>query len=271
MVPWIFKLHRRLLLVSLFLAVVGLWSVLASRPVEGQTFTGITGERNRITLGFCVKPEAVQALLPAPWQLDPVAGGPFKSANLSVAFIDRIREDDPEGRPRYSGTNPFVVFSAPAKHPQTGEKVTVLLGGFASNPANVPGFYQVYRAATVRVEHATKSNELDAEEVTDVWEVRDAAGAGGMELRLQSLVKVGARTRDKGEPNVISAKDSARWRIYKFEAATDLVKSVPLGIDRVQAYAFRMSLSEYSKLFDGSEQLLGITLMPWYLRQTFVR
>jgi len=265
------KLDRRLMLVSLLLVVFSLWAILASRQVGAQTFTGVSGERNRITLGFQVKPEAVQALLPAPWQLDPAAIGPFKGANLLVAFIDRIREDDPWGKPRYIGTNPFVVFSAPAKHPQTGAKVTVLLGGFASNPANVPGFYHVYRAATVWVEHATRSRELDAEEVTDMWEVRDAAGAGGMELRLQCLVKVGARTRDKGEPNVISAKDPARWRIYKFEAATDVAKSVPLGIDRVQSYSFRISLPGYSKLFDGSEQLIGITLRPWYLRQTFVR
>ncbi len=265
------KLHWRLLLVSLFLAVVSLWPVLASRPAEGQTFTGITGERNRITLGFRVEPEAVQALLPVPWQLDPVAGGPFQGANLMVAFIDRIREDDPEGKPRYSGANPFVVFSAPAKHPQTGEKATVLLSGFAQNPANVPGFYQVYRAATVRVEHATKSHDLDAEEVTDFWEVRNAAGAGGMELRLQCSVKVTARTREQGEPNVISAKDPGRCRSYKFEAATAVVESVSLGIDRVREYVFHVSLPEYSQLFDGSEQLLGITLMPWYLRQTFVR
>jgi hypothetical protein len=257
--------------VSLFLVVVSLWSVVASQPVEGQTFTGITGERNRITLAFHVQPEAAQALLPAPWRLDPLASGPFKGANLMVAFIDRIREDDPEGKPRYSGTNPFVVFSAPAKHPQTGAKATVLLGGFASNPANVPGFYQVYRSATVRVEHATRSCEPDVEEVTDFWEVRDATGTTILELRLQSLLQVGARTRDKGEPNVISAKDPARWRIYKFEAATDVVKSVPLGIDRVEEYAFQVSWPEYNQLFDGSEQLLGITLMPWYLRQTFVR
>ena len=265
------ELRSHRVLLSLLLAACSLWGILVARPVQAQTFTGITGERNRITLGFHVKPEAVQALLLAPWRLDPLASGPFKGANLLVAFIDRIREDNPEGKPRYSGTNPFVVFSAPAKHPQTGAKVTVLLGGFASNPANVPGFYQVYRAATVQVEHATKSHDLDAEEVADSWEVRDAAGAGGMELQLQCPVKVRARTREKGEPNVISAKDPARWRIYKFEAATDVVKSVPLGIDRVQEYAFHVSLPEYNLLFDGSEQLLGITLMPWYLRQTFVR
>lgn len=265
------KLRSHRVLVRLLLVVVSLSAILSSGPVEAQTFTGMSGERNRITLGFQVKPEAVQALLPAPWQLEALAGGPFKGANLLVAFIDRIREDDPEGKARYGGTNPFVVLSAPAKHPQTGQTVTFLLCGFASNPANVPGFYGVYRAATVSVEHATKSHGVDAEAVTDVWEVRDATGTGGVGLRLQSLLKVGARTRDKGEPNVISAKDPSLRRIYKFDAATDVVKSISQGIDRVQGYTFHLTVPEYGKLFDGSEQLIGITLMPWYMRQTFVR
>jgi hypothetical protein len=258
-------------LVSLLPVVVSLCAILASRPVEAQTFTGMTGERDRITLGFQVKPEAVQGLLPAPWLLAPLNGGPLKGANFLVAFVNRIREDDLEGKPLYSGANPFIVFVAPVKHPQTGQAVGVILDGFASNPAGVPGYYKVYRPATVRVEHAGKSHEVDAEAVTDVWEVRDATGPGGVELRLQSLVNVGARTRDKGEAENISAKDPALWRIYKFDAATDVVKSVPQGIDRVKGYTFRLTVPEYSNLFDGSEQLIGITLLPWYVRQTFVR
>ena len=265
------ELRWHLVLVSLLPVVVSLCAILASRPVEAQTFTGMTGERDRITLGFQVKPEAVQGLLPAPWRLAPLNGGPLKGSNFLVVFVNRIREDDLEGKPRYSGTNPFIVFVAPVKHPQTGQTVGVILDGLASNPAGVPGYYKVYRAATVRVEHASKSHEVDEEAVTDVWEVRDATGPGRVELRLQSLVKVGARTRDKGEAENISAQDPALWRIYKFDAATDVVKSVPQGIDRVKGYTFRLTAPEYSKLFDGSEQLIGITLLPWYVRQTFVR
>jgi hypothetical protein len=84
-------------------------------------------------------------------------------------------------------------------------------------------------------------------------------------------VKVGDRTRDKGEAENISAKDPTLWRIYKFDAATDVVKSVPQRIDRVKGYTFRLTVPEYRKLFDGSEQLIGITLLPWYVRETFVR
>ncbi len=265
------RLRWHLFFVSLLFMAVSLWAVLASQPVEAQTFTGMTGERDRITLGFQVNSEAVQGLLPSPWQLAPLNGGPLKGANFLVSFINRIREDDPEGKPQYSGNNPFIVFVAPAKHPQTGQAVGVILDGFASNPAGMPGYYKVYRLATIRVEHVSKSHEVDAEEVTDVWEVRNATGPGVVELRLHSLVNVGVRSRDKGAPENISAKDPTLWRIYKFDAATDVVKSVPQGIDRVQGYTFGLTVPEYSRLFDGSEKLIGITLLPWYVRQTFVR
>jgi len=161
--------------------------------------------------------------------------------------------------------------AAPSKHAQTGQTVAAVLDGFASNPAFVPGPYKVFRAATVRMEHTVKIQEVDAGHVTDVWEVRDAAGAAVMEFRLRSLRKVGARTRAKGELNAVSAKDPAIWRIYKDDFATDVVKSVPEGIDRVQAFTFRLTAPEYGKLFDGSEKLIGISVGPWYVRQVFAR
>lgn len=258
------------LLVGSFLLVVTVGWILAA-SAEAQTFTGVQGDRHRIYLGFHVKPDAVQAWLPAPWQLNPLGSGPLKGANFLVVLLERVRDDDPDGKPKYTGTNRVAAFVAPAKHPQAGTTATMVLGGFASNPAYQPGFYKNFRAATVRVEHAIKSHELDAEEITDVWEVRDATGAGGLELRLESQRKVGARTRSKGEPNVISAKDPALWRIYKFDTAMDVVKSVPEGIDRVQKYAFRLTDPEFGKLFDGSERLVGIFVQPWYVRQVFVK
>ncbi|MBI2467254.1 MAG: hypothetical protein HYV62_05485 [Candidatus Rokubacteria bacterium] len=264
------KRRWNLVLASL-LVLVSLGSFLAARSAEAQTFTGVQGDRHRIYLGFQVKPDALQAWLPAPWQLNPIASGPLKGANFQVVLLERVRDDDPDGKPKYSGTNRVVAYVAPAKHPQTGTTASMIVGGYASNPAYQPGFYKVFRAATVRVEHAIKSHELDAEEITDVWEVRDATGAGGLELRLESLRKVGARTRSKGEPNVISAKEPALWRIYKFDTAMDVVKSAPEGIDRVQKYAFRLTDSEFGKLFDGSERLVGIFVQPWYVRQVFVK
>lgn len=92
-------------LVSLLIAGVGLWGILAARPAEAQTFTGFQGYRTRILLGFQVDPQTVQSWLPAPWQLNPLAAGPLKGANFTVGLFDFVREEDAEGKPKYSGAN----------------------------------------------------------------------------------------------------------------------------------------------------------------------
>jgi hypothetical protein len=195
----------------------------------------------------------------------------MRGANLLVSLVDRVRDDAAEGKPKYSGTARLVSILVPAKHSQTGETATVMLGGWASHPAHVPGSFKVWRAATVRVEQTLKSQDVDTEEVTDTWEVRDATAPGGLELQLQSVRKVGARTRTKGESSIISANDPALRQVQKFDAATDVVKSLPDGIDWVKGYAFRLTAPEYGSLFEGSERLIGISITPWYMRQVLAR
>jgi hypothetical protein len=252
--------------------ISGSWGFgeLSVRAEEVQTWVGVHGDRLRIMLGFQVKPEAVQRRLPVPWRLSPPGSGPDKGANLFVVLVDRMRHDGAEGRPGFSGANRIINLAAPARHPQTAEMASIILGGWASNPANVPGFYQVYHAATVRVEHAITDQSEDAEEVTDVWDVGPVAGRGGLELRLQSRRKTAARRRVRGEARVVSAKDQDLWQLHKFDAAVDLVKSVSEGIDEVKRYAFRLSAPEFGDLFDGTEQLISIRVTPWYMRQVFV-
>jgi len=45
-----------------------------------------------------------------------------------------------------------------------------------------------------------------------------------------------------------------------------VVKSIPAGIDRVKNYKFRVTISELRKMFDGSEQLVGILVNPSRVR-----
>ena len=247
---------RRHWVLAALLLVVGGWylrDLFAARPVEAQTLAGIHGDRSRIMLGFRVKSGAVQARLPVPWQLHPVHNGPLQGANFIVVLVDRVRDDDPEGKPKSRGAGKIINFVAPAKHPQTAQTASIILSGWASNPDNVPGFFQVYRAATIRVEQLIKSQEGDMEEATDVWEVRDATGSGGLELRLRSRRQLSARTRVRGEVQALSAKDPALWRLHRFDAATDVVKSVPEGSDRVLHYTFHLTAPGYDTLLNGSE------------------
>ncbi len=208
--------------------------------------------------------------MPAAWQLDPPRSGPLQGANFIVVLVDRVFDDDANGQPRSRGTNPLILIVAPGRQPETGRTASVILGGFASNPASVPGFYRVNRASAVRVEQTIKSQDPDAEEVTDVWEAHEGLGHALLEVRLRSVRQLSTRTRDRGETYAVSTKDPALWQRHTFDAAVDVVKSVPQGIDQLREYTFRLTVPEYRQLFDGSEQLVGIAAASWHMRRVFV-
>jgi hypothetical protein len=44
-----------------------------------------------------------------------------------------------------------------------------------------------------------------------------------------------------------------------------------LGIDHVQSLDLRVNSAEFADLFNGSEKIVGINLLPWYIRQVYIR
>lgn len=255
-----------------FLQATVAFSILlgTGSSAEAQTLSVEQIER-RIVIGFQVDSQGLQGRLPPPWQLNQVAGGPFKGANFFLVLVDNLRTEDPEGKALAGGALRFAAFFSPAINPQTGQTVSVVLGGFSSSPAYVPGFYQVYRAASIRMEHATISGGGDADQQIDAWEVLGQTGKVELAFRLSSLPDASARSRNKSEANVISARNPALWRIYKFDTGTDNVKSDALGIDRIRSLELRVNAAEFADLFDGTERIVGINLVPWYVRQVYVR
>ena len=256
-------------LANVLFVAISLFTVLICQS-HAQTFSVEQIER-RIVIGFQVNAEALQGRLPSPWRLDPLAGGPLKGANLLITLVDNLRTENAQGKASVSGTLRFAFFAAQATNPQTGQTVAVVLGGFASKASYVPGFYRVYSAATIRIRHATKSLEGGADEQTDVWEVLDATGKLELSFRLICSPDAVTRSRTKSEINSISAKDPALWRIYKYDSVTDVVRSAALGIDQIQRLDLRVNSAEFADLFNGSEQLVGINLLPWYIRQVYIR
>lgn len=71
------------------------------------------------------------------------------------------------------------------------------------------------------------------------------------------------------EGPVRSVADPTVLRIYRVDSLVDVVKSVPTGTDRVLSYQLRMTLPEFADLFDGTERLIAISIVPWYHRRVF--
>jgi hypothetical protein len=221
----------------------------------------------RLAVGLRVGQAELQSKLPAPWEVNPITSGPLKEANLSLHFIDSLLVQDGQGKPDMGGINRAAVFSVPAKNTQTGEMAIFVIGGLASNLLNIPGAYKNYLQATLRREQTYKGANIEAGLVEDFWEVRDTRG-GGIDLRVQYQRALPSRA--KSERKLYSAVEPSFFRIYRIDEATDIVKSIPAGIDRVQNYQLRVTVSELRKLFDGTEQLVGIVASPMYLRQVFL-
>jgi hypothetical protein len=237
-----------------------------TQPVCAETLVQSTVE-TRLTVVLRVAQAELQKLVPAPWQVMSLPGGPLKEANFFMIFIDAFLVQDAQGKPDKGGTNRAVVFGAPTKHTQTSEMAFVVTGGFTPNIDNVPGPYKNYAQATIRREQTHKGANLEAGVGEDFWEVRDARG-GSIELRVQYQLALPSRA--KAEQKIYSAVEPSFFRIYRLEQATDMLKSIPAGINRMQNYQLRVTVPELSKLFDGTEQLVGISTTPLYVRQVFL-
>ena len=241
-------------------------NLFLTQPVYAETLVQSTAD-TRLMVAMRVGQADLQKLVPAPWQVTPIPGGPLKEANFFIVFIDTLLVQDAQGKPDQGAISRKVVFAVPAKHTQTGEMAIVVTGGFTANINEVPGPYKNFVQATIRREQTHKGVNLEPALGGDFWEVRDARGVV-IELRIdyqQALL-----LRAKSEQRNYSAVEPSFFRIYRVDQATDIVKSIPAGIDRVQNYQFRVAVPELKNLFDGTEQLVAVSVIPLYVRQIFL-
>jgi hypothetical protein len=219
----------------------------------------------QIVLRFAVRTEPLQTRLPAPWQVLPTPSGASKGANLAVIFNDALLNQDAAGNPTPDAVNRYVGFAIPAQHPETEEEAGLNFRILTAHPRAVPGKYKTSRLGSVLRESYAKGSDMSAT-VTDHFRFRDPHG-GSVELHLQYRRGVPIRAMTQG--NVRSAADPNILRIYKVHELVDVVRSVPQSIDRVLSYQFRVTISEFSDLFDGTERLVSVTIVPWYVRQVY--
>lgn len=250
----------------LFFCVLSVATFFLIHPAGAETLFQSTAD-TRLTVAFRVGQAELQKLVPAPWQVMPIPGGPLKEANFFFVFIDSFLVLDAQGKPDQGGVTRKVAFAVPAKHTQTGEMATVITGGFTANIAEVPGPYKDFVQATVRREQTHKGVNMEIGVGEDFWEVKDNHG-GIIELRIQYQGALPPRA--KSEQKIYSAVEPSFFRIYRIDTATDIVKSIPAGIERVQNYQFRVAMPELKKLFDGTEQLVAVAVIPLYVRQIFL-
>ncbi len=254
---------RAVLVLLVIAAVLGpstAWLAWAQTLVESNVDT-------RVVVALRVDEAKLKRRVAPPWEISPATTGPSKDANLSLLFIDRLLVQDAEGKPKGAGLDRLVAFTAPGKNPQTGETGPLVIRVFTSNPQALPGFYRNYLHALIRRDQTGQGAGLEAGGGADTWELRDSAG-DRVELRLAYQRAAPSRARIESKPR--AAAEPNAWRIYRVDQGVDVVRSVPAGIDRLQRYELRVTLAEFRDLFDGSEQVVSVSVLPWYIRQTLL-
>jgi len=227
----------------------------------GEKLVGTYGEVRTI-LSFKVSDAAAEKLLPDGWQVSPVSTGPSKDANLNVYFVDLLTVQNPDGSP--GDTCRIAGLAIPAKKKGTDATVPMVIAGFASIPGYVPGPYGNAKLAGATVDRHLHRDPAGTTNVEESWEFKSDDG-DGIQLHLQYVE--GVATRSKIETTPHSAIKPDFYRIYRIEQAADVVRSTATGTGRVQKLVFKAIGPQFSQLFDGSEQLISITSLPWYSRQ----
>jgi hypothetical protein len=252
---------------SVLVAIAVVGTLAFSVPVRAETLVESNVD-SRLVVALRVAPAEVEKWLQPPWQVNPIASGPSKDANLLIVFLQRLLSQGPDGKPSaWGGTDRAVALVVPGKHAQTGETAPVVIRVYWPYQQGLPGPYKNYVLASVRREQTLKGGDLEPGTGSESWEVRDREGRT---LQVQVAYQRAVPSRVKADSKVYSSVEPAFFRIYRVDQGVDVVKSVPAGIDRTQGYQLRSTISELAKLVDGREQLVSITVLAWYVRQVFL-
>jgi hypothetical protein len=258
-------MHDAGLASALVLAVgVCLASVLSASAYAGTlAFSDVSA---RVVVGVHVSEAALTEWLPRGWHISTVGGGPSTGANLFLGFVDRLLNVDPTGQPIGSGVDRFVGLVVPARPPGAGDPMNVVIRIY-HNAGMLPGAYKNSRSTSITRSHTAEARDTNPANGSESWEVTDGA-RGTMSLRFG--YHGGPPVRAKQEQKFYSAIDPGFYRVYRFEQVSDLVRSTAAGVDRVQDFWFAVTIAELQNLFDGSHQVVSVTVVSWNSRQVFL-
>jgi hypothetical protein len=241
--------------------------------VDLQYSDGIAAARTMIVLEG--NAEALQRRLPDGWELAPYAGDDLRGtslrdANMLVPFHEvyavRAREGQAAGLQQVS----YVPFVSQARNRETDALAHVHWLTYTEDPAAVPGKYHDGTLA-----HITRSQAFTKEQrgETHVREAFSAvADSGTVTLSLaydQGGDLVIWATPDEPNLPLIAAKDPTIVRWYQEDQVMNVVRSDPLGVNRVTEISLEVR-GELEDVFDGNERIVAVVIQRPYMRQVYV-
>jgi hypothetical protein len=233
-------------------------ALLVAAPALAQEKFVSSNVDVRTLIDFKVSDAALQKMLPDGWQVEPRTGA-SAGANLRVTLVDPQMVHNLEGKP----VDPVRVISlgVPVKKKGSDVRGNMVITGYVSSARAAPGPYGVYGPARVLVERAVRSDAEGSAHVSESWSFTSDDG-GTVQVEFQYVR--GLPAKEKVDGNVYSAAKPDFYRIYRFEMGA---VGAP---DRLPRFSFKAAGGKLGPLFDGSEQLISVTAVPWYSRQIFL-
>jgi hypothetical protein len=247
---------RRFVLLVLALVTIST-PTRAQTPIESSTEV-------RFQLDLNVPTAAVTAMLPAGFTLNVAAQGPAKDCNLRAIFIDRLTINAPDGKPVGKGSNRLVYLAAPVKDP-SGANAQLVIGGLTADPADAPGPFGNYLAATTASAKRTIAGEANAVTETQDWVFHAASGE---HLEMHITFERGVANRGQAsDTKFYSAKNPSVYQISRQEQVLEILRNATTNPpDKVKAFSFKASGGSYAKLFDGTEKPVSWDNIVWLTR-----
>jgi hypothetical protein len=238
-------------------------------PTDLVFSDGIAAARTMLALR--ANAAAIQKRLGPSWELAPYAGDDMRGtslrgANLLVPFHEVYAAQNRDGTTHGLPQNSYVPCISQARNTDTGELGHVHWFTYTEDPEAVPGKYNDAVLADIsRSQTFTKHRRGE----TEVRESFSAVAASG-QLHMTLAYTQGGEWlfwATASEPNLAlhAARDPSVLRVYQEDQVLNVVRSVPLKIDRVSESVVRVE-GELCDVFDGTEEIIAVVIQRPYMR-----
>ena len=254
---------RRLL--HLFICLLVVVFLLGPRtPASAETPVGFNID-HRVIVAIDAPAAGVQHLLPKGWVSMPFPAGPVTGANILFVFADTKLQLG-RRRPTLSpATRHAIVLVGMARKVEGDEVRLFVLRIYSTTPEVDP--YGVSVAAKMSRQTQLIRAENGVRTSIDTWKMH-VAEAQSLDFRLGYTAGIPMWGPDEVFPHSASTPEFSR--IYRIEQMVDLVKSVPLEMDRVSEMTLTSSVPALAGILDGSEEIVAVMDVPVYLRHIWL-
>jgi hypothetical protein len=232
-----------------------------------------TMQLRRVRIALRAGLPALQRRLPDPWDVHPDSGAAGQGSNLAVVFYEIFLNRTAQG-PQLTAADAvgrYFVLGIPSRHRRTEETAFMVFRILTAHPTgeNPFGWEGVTAGKTTVHASIVRSETLEASDLEAIVSDRIEARLGQGGVTLEVRYRRGVPERVASEGRVRFATEPEHVRVYHTDQLVDVVKSVPAAIDRLERFGLRVTLPELADVFDGSEQVVNLTVQPWCLRQVY--